>query len=250
MSRSSPGSGSRPARRLRLERRSRPTSTATLIVKSVLVALLVVGALIHDYVLGPRLQRELRERRCTGHRDTPAARRRRLAQLHADDRRADSRRRRATVTLTKHGGTHGSPMGPLLRRAAWQSRCLDSRRAKPGSVRGGPAWRRPSRNLAIRTDSCSGFMDDAVRHLALLTQDDGGRQLVARPAGGDGGDRARDCRGARDRRLLTSTSTTSAPTSSCCARRTARASRTRRRCRGCAAARASRVRPQPRARRS
>jgi len=32
----------------------------TLILKSVLVALLVVGALIHDYVLGPRLQRELR----------------------------------------------------------------------------------------------------------------------------------------------------------------------------------------------
>ncbi len=33
----------------------------TLIVKSVLVSFLVVGALIHDYVLGPRLQRELRE---------------------------------------------------------------------------------------------------------------------------------------------------------------------------------------------
>lgn len=32
----------------------------TLILKSVLVALLCVGALIHDYVLGPRLQRELR----------------------------------------------------------------------------------------------------------------------------------------------------------------------------------------------
>ena len=43
--------------------RSRPTSTGTLIVKSVLVALLVVGALIHDYVLGPRLQRELARRR-------------------------------------------------------------------------------------------------------------------------------------------------------------------------------------------
>jgi putative copper resistance protein D len=35
----------------------------TLILKSVLVALLVVGALLHDYVLGPRLQRELRERK-------------------------------------------------------------------------------------------------------------------------------------------------------------------------------------------
>jgi putative copper export protein len=34
----------------------------TLIVKSVLVALLCVGAFLHDYVLGPRLQRELRER--------------------------------------------------------------------------------------------------------------------------------------------------------------------------------------------
>jgi hypothetical protein len=34
----------------------------TLIVKSVLVALLVVGGLLHDYVLGPRLQRELRAR--------------------------------------------------------------------------------------------------------------------------------------------------------------------------------------------
>ena len=32
----------------------------TLIVKSVLVVLLVIGALIHDYVLGPRLQREMR----------------------------------------------------------------------------------------------------------------------------------------------------------------------------------------------
>jgi uncharacterized membrane protein len=32
----------------------------TLILKSVLVALLCVGALFHDYVLGPRLQRELR----------------------------------------------------------------------------------------------------------------------------------------------------------------------------------------------
>ncbi len=32
----------------------------TLIVKSVLVAFLVVGALLHDYVLGPRLQGELR----------------------------------------------------------------------------------------------------------------------------------------------------------------------------------------------
>jgi putative copper resistance protein D len=32
----------------------------TLIAKSALVVLLVVGALVHDYVLGPRLQRELR----------------------------------------------------------------------------------------------------------------------------------------------------------------------------------------------
>jgi putative copper export protein len=34
----------------------------TLIAKSVLVVLLVCGALAHDYVLGPRLQRELRAR--------------------------------------------------------------------------------------------------------------------------------------------------------------------------------------------
>ena len=32
----------------------------TLILKSVLVVFLVIGALIHDYVLGPRLQREMR----------------------------------------------------------------------------------------------------------------------------------------------------------------------------------------------
>lgn len=32
----------------------------TLIVKSALVVLLVAGALVHDFVLGPRLQRELR----------------------------------------------------------------------------------------------------------------------------------------------------------------------------------------------
>ena len=32
----------------------------TLMAKSVLVALLVVGGLLHDYLLGPRLQRELR----------------------------------------------------------------------------------------------------------------------------------------------------------------------------------------------
>lgn len=32
----------------------------TLMLKSVLVALLCVGAVVHDYVLGPRLQRELR----------------------------------------------------------------------------------------------------------------------------------------------------------------------------------------------
>jgi uncharacterized membrane protein len=32
----------------------------TLIVKSVLVALLVVGGILHDFVLGPRLQRHLR----------------------------------------------------------------------------------------------------------------------------------------------------------------------------------------------
>jgi len=44
----------------------------TLIVKSVLVVFLVIGALIHDYVLGPRLQREMR----TKEPQAPATRRR------------------------------------------------------------------------------------------------------------------------------------------------------------------------------
>ena len=44
----------------------------TLILKSVLVALLCAGALIHDYGLGPRLQRELR----AGDPQAPATRRR------------------------------------------------------------------------------------------------------------------------------------------------------------------------------
>jgi putative copper export protein len=43
-----------------------------LIVKSVLVVLLCIGAAVHDYVLGPRLQRELRE----GAPQAPATRRR------------------------------------------------------------------------------------------------------------------------------------------------------------------------------
>jgi putative copper export protein len=44
----------------------------TLILKSVLVALLVVGGLLHDFVLGPRLQRDLRTRAASA----PATRRR------------------------------------------------------------------------------------------------------------------------------------------------------------------------------
>src|SRR6476620_5586292 len=44
----------------------------TLILKSVRVALLVVGALIHDYVLGPRRQREMR----AGEPQAPATRKR------------------------------------------------------------------------------------------------------------------------------------------------------------------------------
>ena len=43
----------------------------TLILKSALVALLVIGALLHDFVLGPRLQRELR----AGASTAPATRR-------------------------------------------------------------------------------------------------------------------------------------------------------------------------------
>ena len=44
----------------------------TLILKSVLVVLLCIGALIHDYVLGPRLQREMR----AGEPQAPLTRRR------------------------------------------------------------------------------------------------------------------------------------------------------------------------------
>ena len=44
----------------------------TLILKSVLVVFLCIGALIHDYVLGPRLQRELR----AGEPQAPVTRRR------------------------------------------------------------------------------------------------------------------------------------------------------------------------------
>lgn len=44
----------------------------TLILKSALVALLCVGAYLHDFVLGPRLQRELRE----GAAEAPDTRRR------------------------------------------------------------------------------------------------------------------------------------------------------------------------------
>jgi putative copper resistance protein D len=44
----------------------------TLILKSVLVVFLVAGALIHDYVLGPRLQQELR----AGAAQAPTTRRR------------------------------------------------------------------------------------------------------------------------------------------------------------------------------
>jgi putative copper export protein len=43
-----------------------------LMVKSALVVLLVVGSLLHDYVLGPRLARELRE----GAAQVPQTRRR------------------------------------------------------------------------------------------------------------------------------------------------------------------------------
>jgi putative copper resistance protein D len=47
----------------------------TLIAKSVLVALLVVGGILHDFALGPRLQRELR----AGSTSAPITRRRLVA---------------------------------------------------------------------------------------------------------------------------------------------------------------------------
>ena len=69
----------------------------TLILKSVLVVLLCIGALIHDYVLGPRLQRELR----AGEPQAPVTRQAsdhgRLVQLLAHDRRADPRCHRPVV---------------------------------------------------------------------------------------------------------------------------------------------------------
>ena len=56
-----------------LGRRWRPLGWSAMgIAKSILVALLCGGALIHDYVLGPRLQRELR----AGEPQAPATRRR------------------------------------------------------------------------------------------------------------------------------------------------------------------------------
>ena len=64
----------------------------TLILKSVLVALLVVGGLLHDYVLGPRLQRELRSRDPSAPGDSSPARGGGLVQLRADDRRPGARR--------------------------------------------------------------------------------------------------------------------------------------------------------------
>ena len=69
----------------------------TLIVKSVLVAFLVVGALIHDYVLGPRLQREMRAKEPAGSGDATPADHRRLVQFLADDCRAHPRRHRPLV---------------------------------------------------------------------------------------------------------------------------------------------------------
>ena len=66
----------------------------TLILKSVLVALLVVGALIHDYVARAAAPARAAGRRPAGARDAAPARRRRLVQLRAHDRRADPRRRR------------------------------------------------------------------------------------------------------------------------------------------------------------
>ncbi len=66
----------------------------TLIVKSVLVALLVVGGILHDYVLGPRLQRELRAGDTSWTCDPSPARPRRLVQLRPHDRRAGARRSR------------------------------------------------------------------------------------------------------------------------------------------------------------
>ena len=52
----------RPARRVPLAGAFDSRFDRWLIAKSVLVVLLVAGSLVHDFVLGPRLQRELRAR--------------------------------------------------------------------------------------------------------------------------------------------------------------------------------------------
>ncbi len=119
----------------------------TLIVKSVLVALLVVGGILHDYVLGPRLQHELRARSASA----PATRSR-------------------------------------LVLVGWFNFGLTIARAR---ARGGRAH-----HARLRLDG--------RRRPASRTPDpyDRGGQLVARPAGGARGDRARGRGGPRDRRVL------------------------------------------------
>ncbi len=69
----------------------------TLILKSILVAFLVGGALVHDYVLGPRLQRELRASGAPGAGDAATPGLGRLVQLLAHARRPDPRRDRPLV---------------------------------------------------------------------------------------------------------------------------------------------------------
>jgi uncharacterized membrane protein/putative methionine-R-sulfoxide reductase with GAF domain len=67
----------------------------TLILKSVLVALLVVGGILHDFVLGPRLPRDLRAASDAGAGDAAPPRGRGVVQLRAHDRRPGARGRRA-----------------------------------------------------------------------------------------------------------------------------------------------------------
>ncbi len=69
----------------------------TLILKSALVVLLVAGALVHDYALGPRLQQELRAKEPQAPTTQTTPRLGRLVQLRPHARRPDPRRDRPVV---------------------------------------------------------------------------------------------------------------------------------------------------------
>ena len=75
-------------------------------VKVALVVGLLVASYLHNFVLGPRLQAEIRDGR--EQRDAADARRRRLDQLRADGDGADPRRRAAAAGLVGLSRASGS----------------------------------------------------------------------------------------------------------------------------------------------